>query len=152
MLKDRILAGSIAGMIATLIKSIPNLILWKLGIVKYLYFHLAASALIKPTSVHTTLGLIVGVVTDVITGGSLGIITVFLFKFTGHDYWWYKGLLVGNMVWLWGMGILINLGAARIVPVEPLFRLTSLLDHQLFGLIMAYLIIKLYPEPQPSKG
>jgi len=33
MFRDRILAGSIAGMLAALVKNIPNYVLWKMGIV-----------------------------------------------------------------------------------------------------------------------
>ncbi len=146
MLKDRILAGSVAGMIATLVKAVPNFILWKLGIVKYLYFQVAASALVTPQDVNTTLGLVVGFITDIITGGSLGLLIVFLFRYTGRDYWWYKGLIVGNLIWLWGLGELINFGAARIIPLQPAFRLASLVDHQIFGLTATYLIVKWYPR------
>lgn len=146
MLKDRILAGTMAGMIAAIIKSVPNIILWKLGIVKHLYFHLASSALVRPEDVDTVLGLILGVVVDVITGGTLGVLIIFLFKATGRDYWWYKGLVMGNAIWLWGLGIGINQGFARIVPFDAVFRLTSLVEHQIFGLIAAYLIIKWYPK------
>lgn len=145
MLKDRILAGTIAGMAATLVKDAPNLILFKLNIVKYTYFQLAASSLLLPQDVNCTSGLIVGIAVDLITGGSIGIITIMVFKFFGRDYWWYKGLMVGNLVWLWGLGELINFGAARIIPFQPLFRIISLLEHQAFGLAAAYLIIKLYP-------
>lgn len=146
MLRDRILAGTIAGMLATLVKDIPNYILWKMGIVDYLYFHLAASALIRPEDVDTLWGLVLGLVVDIITGGTIGLLIIFLFKATGRDYWWYKGLIAGNLIWLWGLGITINLGFARIVPIDPVFRLTSLIEHQIFGLLAAYLITRWYPE------
>ncbi len=145
MLKDRILAGTIAGMIATFIKTTPNIILWKMGIVDHLYFHIASSALIRPEDVDTIWGLMIGIIVDIITGGTLGLLIIYLFKLTGRDYWWYKGLIVGNLIWLWGMGVTINFGAARIVPLDPIYRLTSLVEHQIFGLSAAYLIIKWYP-------
>lgn len=146
MLKDRILAGTIAGMVATLFKYVPNIILWKMGIVQNLYFHIASSALIRPEDVKTVWGLILGVVVDIITGGALGLLIIYLLKFTDRDYWWYKGLIAGNIIWLWGLGVTINLGAARIVPLDPIFRLISLGEHQIFGLVGAYLIVKWYPE------
>lgn len=148
MLKDRILAGTMAGMIATLFKTIPNVILWKMGIVQHLYLHVASAALIRPEDVNTVWGLILGVTVDIITGGTLGLLIMYLFKFTGRDYWWYKGLIIGNVIWLWGLGITINFGASRIVPLDPVFRMTSLLEHQIFGLVGAYLIIRWYPETE----
>lgn len=148
MLKDRVLAGAVAGMVASAIKDIPNIILWKMDVVKHLYFYLAASALIDPKQVDTAMGLILGIVVDMITGGSLGIILVFLFKFTGQDYWWFKGLATGSLIWLWGLGISINLGAARMIPLDPLFRITALIEHQIFGFVSAYLVVRWYPENQ----
>ncbi|PKM80807.1 MAG: hypothetical protein CVU89_11705 [Firmicutes bacterium HGW-Firmicutes-14] len=145
MLRDSILAGATAGMAATLIKNIPNLILWKTGIVEYIYFHLAASALISPNEVGSPIGLLVGVVVDIITGGTLGILIIYFLKITGKDYWWFKGLIVGNLIWLWGLGVAINFGVARIVPLDPVFRLTSLIEHQIFGLAGSFLIIQWYP-------
>lgn len=146
MLKDRILAGTIAGMIATLIKDIPNLILWKLGVVEYTYFHLGSAALVSPQNAGTSIGLVIGIVVDIITGGTLGLLVIYLFNFTGRDYWWYKGLVIGNVIWLFGLGLAINFGVSRIVPNEPIFRLISLVEHQIFGLVGAYLIIRWYPE------
>ncbi len=147
MLKDRILAGTMAGMTASFLKTIPNIILWRMGVVEHMYLFIASSALISPEDVTKVWGLILGVVVDIITGGTLGLLIIYLLTFTGRDYWWYKGLIVGNIVWLFGLGLAINFGAARIVPVDPIFRLTSLIEHQIFGLVGAYLIIKWYPEP-----
>lgn len=146
LLKDRIIVGTIAGMIATLFKDIPNYILWNLSVVKYLYFHLAASALLDLKDVYSIYGIILGIVIDVINGGALGLIIMFLFKWTGQDYWWYKGIVMGNIIWLFVLGLLINWGAAKIVPNEPLFRIASLIDHQIYGLLTAYLICRWYPE------
>ncbi len=146
MLKDRILAGTIAGMIAAMVKNIPNIVLYKLGVVHVLYLYIASAALIRTQDINTSLGLILGVIVDIITGGTLGLLIIILFKITGRDYWWYKGLIVGNVIWLFGLGIAINFGASRIVPLDPMFRLTSLIEHQIFGLVGAYLIFRWYPE------
>lgn len=101
---------------------------------------------LHPEDVNTVWGMILGVTVDIITGGTLGLLIIYLFKFTGRDYWWYKGLIIGNAIWLWGLGVTINFGASRIVPLDPIFRLTSLVEHQIFGLVGAYLIVKWYPE------
>jgi cell shape-determining protein MreD len=77
LFKDRILAGTIAGMIASLIKDIPNLLLWKLGIVKFTYFALASSALVSAKDSTTISGWVIGIMVDIITGGALGL-TIYL--------------------------------------------------------------------------
>lgn len=148
MLRDKVLAGSIAGIIATLFKAIPNIILWKLNIVPALYIQIAASSLILPTDVSSPIGLVIGLIADLITGGTIGILAAQGLNFFGHDYWAYKGLFIGSMVWLFGFGVALNLGAAKINPSDPLFQLTSLIDHLIFGLVTAYLLIKLSPTAE----
>lgn len=113
MLKDRILAGTMAGMTASFLKTIPNIILWRMGVVEHMYLFIASSALISPEDVTKVWGLILGVVVDIITGGTLGLLMIYLLTFTGRDYWWYKGLIVGNIVWLFGLGLAINFGNLR---------------------------------------
>jgi hypothetical protein len=146
LLKDRILAATIAGMIATMVKTVPNYFLWKFGVVKYFYLHIAASAMVLNRDIDSFTGLAVGFIVDIIMGGTLGIIIIMLLKYFGTDYWWYKGMVAGNIIWLWGLGVLINLGSARLAPVDPLFRLTSLIEHQIFGLVATYLIVRWYPK------
>lgn len=140
MLKDSFVSGTIAGMIATIIKATPNFLLWKFGIVKYLYLHIAASAIISPPDIDTFLGITLGFISDVLTGGAFGLLIVVTFKLTSDDAWWYKGMIIGSILWLFALGVIINLGATTIIPVQPIFRLTSWIDHLIFGITASYLI------------
>lgn len=137
--KDGILISTVAGMIAALAKDVPNYILVRLGVIKLSYWLLAASTFVERHRANEFLSLSVGAIADIILGGSLGLSILVIFCLFGRDLWWYKGLVAGNIIWLLGAGLAVN-NFARIVPVDPVFRLTSLLDHQLFGLVAAYLI------------
>lgn len=137
--KDPILIGTVAGMLAALIKDIPNYIFFRFGVIHVTYWTLAASAFIRASDLDRPTALIIGAFTDIIMGGILGVLIWAVFKLFGRDLWGYKGLVVGNTVWLFGAGLAVNV-FARLAPVEPAFRLTSLLDHQLFGLAAAFLI------------
>ncbi|MDK2824083.1 MAG: hypothetical protein PWQ67_1924 [Clostridia bacterium] len=145
LLKDSIISGTVAGIIATVIKAIPNFILWKFGVVKYLYLHIAASAIIFPQEISTPLGITLGIIADLLTGGTFGLLIIITFKLTNNDAWWYKGLIIGSIIWLFALGIAINLGAARIVPVQSIFRITSWIDHLIYGVTASYLITKWSP-------
>lgn len=142
MIKDRILAGSIAGIIGSLFKDLSNFILYKMRVVEHLYAHLAASAHLNEAGIYSPMGYIIGFVADMITGGAIGVVTILFLDRFGSDYWWYKGCIIGNTVWLFGLGVILNLGTVNLVPREPIFRLTSLFDHLIFGLAMVYLIYK----------
>lgn len=142
MTKDRVVIGSIAGIIGSLCKDLPNFILYKMGVVKFLYAHLAASAQIDQREVYSAAGWMMGFLADMITGGAIGVVAIrFLDRF-GSDYWWFKGCIIGNTIWLFGLGVILNLGAVNLIPNDPVFRFTSLFDHLLFGLVMVYLIHK----------
>ncbi|MCL6589391.1 MAG: hypothetical protein K6U80_05485 [Firmicutes bacterium] len=140
MIKDKILIGSMAGMIATLAKDLPNLFFYKLGLVNYLYSHLAASAHLAGKDIYTPVGYILGILADIITGGAIGVVAILFLARFGTDLWWYKGIIIGNIIWLFGLGVILNLGTIHLQSLEPSFRFSAWLDHQAFGLVCVYLI------------
>lgn len=140
MVKDRIFIGSMAGTIGTLFKDIPNFIFYKLGIVQCTYANLAASAHLDPGQIHTPIGYIIGITGDMVTGGVLGILLILFLDWSGPDFWWFKGLIIGNGLWLFALGVILNLGTVHFVPADPVFRLMSILDHWLYGLATVYII------------
>ncbi|HEX7713010.1 MAG TPA: hypothetical protein VF531_03230 [Bacillota bacterium] len=142
MVKDKVVISSIAGIIASLFKDLPNFILYKLGVVHYLYAHLAASAHLLPDGVYFPLGWIIGFLGDTVTGGAIGVVTILFLDCFGTDYWWYKGLTIGLTIWLFGLGVILNLGTVHLVPFDPVFRLTSIFDHIIFGEVTVYIIYR----------
>ena len=142
MIKDKVVISSIAGIIGTLCKDLPNFILYKLGVVHYLYAQLAASAHLTPENINSPLGYIIGFLGDITTGGAIGVVIILFLELFQMDYWWYKGLILGITVWLFGLGVILNLGTVHLIPVDPLFRFTSLFDHLIFGVVTVYIICK----------
>jgi hypothetical protein len=140
LVKDKIVISSVAGMIASIFKNLPNFILYKLGIVHYIYVHLAASAHLEPDGIYIPLGYIIGSLADITTGGAIGVVTLLFLDRFGMNYWWYKGLIIGITVWLFGLGVILNLGTVHLVPCDPVFRFTSLFDHLVFGEVLVYII------------
>ena len=131
-----------AGMIATLIKDISNLIFYLFKVVNVLYFQLAASAHLLPADINTPIGYIIGIFSDIITGGSIGVVGIIFLSYFGTDYWWYKGCIIGNLVWLFGLGVILNLGTVHFNSFSPIFRIFALVDHQIFGLIYVYIVYR----------
>ena len=136
---DGVLVGTIAGMIATLVKDLLNLVLFLFGVVELTYWQLAASTFLRPGLCSSPGGLLVGAMADIILGGVLGMIIVLIFKFFGRDLWWYKGLVAGNAIWLFGAGLAVNV-FTRLAPLDIPFRVASLFDHQLYGITAAFFV------------
>lgn len=126
-------------MIATIAKDLPNFILFRLGMVKITYWQMAASTFLPVHDTSTSAGLIIGAAADIILGGGLGMIIVLIFQKFGFDLWWYKGICAGNIIWLFASGIGVNL-FTRLVPLDPFFRVSSLVEHQIYGLVAAFFI------------
>ena len=142
MVKDKVLISSAAGIIGTLCKDLPNFILYKLGIIHCLYAQLAASAHLKPENIYSPLGYIIGFLADLTTGGAIGVAAILFLEHFGLEYWWYKGITIGITVWLFGLGVILNLGTIHLNSGEPLFRFMSLFDHLIFGIVTFYFIDK----------
>jgi hypothetical protein len=136
---DGVLLATVAGMLASLAKDVPNFILYRLGVHHVLYWRIAATTFVQPGDAGSVAGQIIGCAADIILGGTIGLIILQAFRIYGPDLWWYKGLVAGNAIWLFGSGFALNI-FLRHIPSDPIFRLTSLLDHQLYGLVAAYLI------------
>lgn len=131
-----------AGMIATVFKDASNLSFYGLQVIDQLYFQLAASAHLLPEDVNSVPGYIIGILSDIITGGAIGVLGIVFFSLYGTDLWWFKGCIIGNLVWLFGLGVILNLGTVHLNFHDPVFRLTAYVDHLIFGLVYAYLIYR----------
>lgn len=141
-IKDRVFVGSIAGMIAAACKNISNLLFYGLNIVDVLYIQLAASAHLLPADIHTPLGYVIGILSDIITGSCIGVLGIIFLSYFGTDYWWYKGCIIGNLVWLFGLGVILNLGTVHYNSFNPVFRIFALVDHQIYGLLYVYIVYR----------
>ncbi|MGE5598953.1 MAG: hypothetical protein ACM3XS_06200 [Bacteroidota bacterium] len=144
---DGVIVGTMAGMVATLLKDIPNYLLFRLGVIDLPYWRLAASTFVLPEDADEPLSLALGGAADIIIGGILGMIILMVLIYFGFDAWWYKGLVASGAVWLLGAGLGVNT-FVRLVPVDPLFRFFSLFDHLIFGLSAVYIIRRWYGPPR----
>ena len=114
------LIGTMAGMIASVIKSCSNLAFYHFGLVKVTYLQMAASVFVSPRQVNTPFSVAIGVAADLILGGMLGMTILLIFRFFGRDLWWYKGIVAGNIIWIFTSGLAVNI-FARPSPSIPSF-------------------------------
>ena len=131
-----------ASLIANIPINILDFIIYKLGINKYLMWHIAASAYFKKSDVHTIPALITGAATDYITAGLMGVPIFYLLYWTGKDYFWLKGISIGGFWWLTAFGVILRCKVARIDPVDASTNLYHLSEHILLGFLTALIIVK----------
>lgn len=150
-IRDTITIGSIAGIIATLVFISVNYIFKLLGYQFTSTWEATAGIFLASNLIHTPLGKIVGFLGEYIVGASGGITMAFILKFTGYDYYILKGLGMGALFWLVGVGIigkLINLTPK--IADEPLTNFLIILDLIIFGIISALIIVKYGDVKQKS--
>lgn len=146
---DGVLLATIAGMTGALAKDMPDFALRFLKVLRSNYWELAAAVLLPPEQAGTPGGLFIGAAVDLILGGALGILILAVFHIFGRDLWWYKGLVCGNIIWLLGPGLILS-AMSVLKPFSVAFRLSSLLDHELFGLTTTYIIWR-WSKPETQK-
>lgn len=139
MLRDKLIFGALAGVVADLVMSIPELALWKLKILGHPLFHHAGSLLLPLEYVHGNfLGAFLGFIAGKVYSAFLGSVFIALLVYTGDRYFRTKGLIYGAFLWLAsysGLALLpiIKLSAHPRTPVEVFLYL---LLHLLFGLAL----------------
>lgn len=141
-IKDKITLGAAAGILANLITSIIDIVLYKLNINKFIHFHIAASAYFPVRDVNTLPALIIGGISDFTVAAVFGVIIVYILFLTGTDYFYVKGLMVSLLYWLLLYGMILRLNIARIDPTDPGTNLVHLATHIILGLLISWIVTK----------
>ncbi len=137
MLQDKLIFGALAGVVADLVMSIPELALWKLKILPHPLFHYAASLFLAPDNLHGSyLGELVGFIASKVYGAFLGVVFIYLLVYTGRRYFLSKGLIYGAFLWLVSYCGLATLPVVKLDAVHPRMPFEVLLFfflHLVFG-------------------
>ncbi|NLM37546.1 MAG: hypothetical protein GX202_05400 [Firmicutes bacterium] len=136
MLRDKLIFGALAGVVADLVMNIPELILWKLENLGHPLFHHAGSLLLPLEFVHENfLGAFLGFIAGKVYGAFLGIVFIALLVYTGDRYSRTKGLIYGAFLWLASYSGLASLPIVKLSahPRTPVEVFLFLLLHLLFG-------------------
>jgi hypothetical protein len=142
MKQDTLIYGAMAGIAGTIAKEAIDFLSVVLGWSKYLYWHIAASIFILPEEVTQAGGLILGALGDLVAGSLFGIVLLYILKYTGKDYLYFKGLGFGWLIWLGFFGLVVNIHIIRITPTDIGTSLSAFLEHSVFGLTTAWFIGK----------
>ena len=133
---DIILRGSIAGFIGLAVCAGINWLLYQIGILPYTGFHYNAIFLNAPGTPINTLTMTIGVIAGFVTGSFVGVIAAFILKWTGNDYAWLKGMVVGLVLWLVHVAIIPNLMVPRVYSVlPPIMVLACFFLEAIYGLV-----------------
>jgi hypothetical protein len=131
----------VAGLLATIPSLIVNIISVNLGFARWYSHQIGGSIYLHPGLTDSPQGVILGLLVWIIPAMILGVITSYVIKVTGEDFWWLKGIAVTlTCMYLIIYGFLYSLGGARIVPFDFATNVSIYIENVIYGLTLAYLI------------
>ncbi|MFW5972274.1 MAG: hypothetical protein ACOCRL_02180 [Bacillota bacterium] len=141
-MKDRFTAGFIAGSLAGIISSSVNflLMLFNFGTLRYIDF---AGILIygrKPLNFQEDLFAYIGFI---IFSGLLAELFVYLIKFTGNSYYWFKSALFGTGSWffIYAVSLLFKMPFLRRISFNS--SINNFISSLVYGLLIGYIVLKI---------
>ncbi|NLM45958.1 MAG: hypothetical protein GX200_04060 [Firmicutes bacterium] len=141
VIRDRFALGVVAGLVATIPLWIVNMISVNLGFARWYSYQIGGSIYLHPGHTDTLQGLLFGVMVWLIPAMILGVITSYLIKATGEDFWWLKGIAVTiTIMFLIIYGFLYSLGGATIVPFDFATNMSMFVENIVYGITLGYLI------------
>jgi hypothetical protein len=147
IIKDKLVLGPLAGIIADIIQDLFQFGLEKLNLIKFSLDNIAGSMFIRVSNTSIVTGYwgnIVGTLAGIALSIILGITFVYLIKLSGFRFVISKGLLYGLILWflIYG-GIRAALHISYLQDYDPFHTLIQLLVHLLFGLSIGIVVAKL---------
>ncbi|KLU63749.1 hypothetical protein DEAC_c43170 [Desulfosporosinus acididurans] len=138
MLKDRFIAGGIAGLVASVTCDIVGIIYKSLGWTDRTFNDYATIILTYQVySNEGFFGLILSIISHVAVCIILGVIFAYLIKFTSSNYLYIKGLGYSLVIWLLlnTFGTILNLPLFRKMPLNVAYATLS--TALIYGLMVA---------------
>lgn len=145
-MKDNIVLGAIAGSIGGAIGIIFSFSMYLLYISPMSSINLAATLVTLDILNLTTGGVIFAIITHFIVASLFGILLTYILKFTGKDFWIFKGIGFGALFCLISHSYLIPLmrtdAQVRSLIFNPPSFGTMITTHSIIGLVTAFIIVK----------
>lgn len=150
MQRDGLIWSIHAGILASVVYGVMDMIGLGLGVTNIPVWRVAAGIFLTPGQVETGLGTLIGWIGHIAVGGFWGLVLSALLRLSGRDGSVYKGLLLGLFIFLLD-GLAMRLGATTYPIRGAVGHLWLAADSGLFGLTLGYLIPRLAAMPASGR-
>ncbi len=137
LVKDRLVAGGLAGIIGAALQQAYGLIAKAIGITDRAFIDFA-EILVLSKIFTGPLAFIVSSIAHLIVGLLLGVIFAYVIKLTSSNYYLLKGLGYGVVWWMLLMGFGTIFRLPVFSPIPPYAALSTLVGAAIYGLATAY--------------
>ncbi len=147
-IKDRMLLGTVSGVIGNLAKEMAAGILIRNGRGNLSGPDMAAGIFLNRRQMlyKRRKNKLVGVITDNAIGAMLGVLNTYMLSYTGKDYYLLKGLGCGHLAWVSLFGLLTKMGGSSKHPMSVDDNFNSFISHGVYGLVTNLAIVQLGDE------
>jgi len=154
MLKDKVLAGAIIGILSSIVKLTVNYLGYLLGFTKVVFWQITAARFLDKNDLFTPAAYLIGGVADFTVAAALGVAFLYIIGFLGKENLWLRGIGMGLATWVFLFGTLLGQTGVNAIPQEPSGILVTLAAHFVFGIAIAgftglYLKLAQRPEKEP---
>ena len=135
----------ISGIVGVVIRDFYSFLAKSFGLTKYFIWTVGADIFIESKEFNTLQGHLIGFISDLVIGGTLGVLIGLALKWFGPKNYWLKGLGVGLFAWLAFFGVLLqNLPHMSVLSNVPATtEINAFVEHAIFGLVTAWTYLKL---------
>ena len=138
VIKDRIVAGALIGILADVIKLLVNYLAYLLGYTNVVFWQIVAAHFLQKGELSKPIALLIGGAADLTITATLGIIFLYVVEYAGKSYLWIKGLGFGLIVWVGLLGTHLGQSVQGRITQDGIAILVTLVAHIIFGLSLAF--------------
>lgn len=151
MLKDKIITGTLIGILADGFKLISNYIMYLMGLTDIVFWQIAASRFLSKEDLLKPAALFIGAIADITVTSFLGVVFILIIYFFSKDYIWIKGIGFAMFVWVSLFGTLLSLELQNKIPQKISGIIVTIIAHFIYGLGFALFTSILYNEEKRTK-
>ena len=137
MKNDRLIAGAIAGISASVVQNIYGQVVKGLGITDRAFLDFAEVALLSRTY-GGFFGIVAGIISHLAFGMLLGVLFVYLLQITSSNYLFLKGLGFGIGIWFFSLSLGTMFNFPTFTEVPPVAALVMLVGALLWGTVAVF--------------
>lgn len=144
MLKDKIMLGSIIGILANTVKLTANYILYSLDWTNMVFWQLVAARFLNKNDLSKPMAFVIGGTADIVVSAVLGVSFVLFIYIFGREFLAIKGIGYGLFIWAVLFGTLLGQSVESNIP--PLGIMATLIAHFIYGLALGLFTLLLYKD------
>lgn len=145
-----IFTGVLIGLLADAVKLGTNYLAYALGYTNVVFWQIVATNVLPKEYLFSRSAILIGAVTDLTVTALMGVIFLYVIKYTGFDFLFLKGIGFALLVWVGVLGVLLGPSVEAKLPQTPSGVLVTIIAHLAYGIALSVFTSFLYQPQEKS--